>query len=100
MHPRKSLQYGSGLKQYIFKLIFFFIILNKRIIATTILSVINILGVGVGFLIPGGFVEDNIKGEEAKSQIFNLVLAEAIMTTVATIPVFILFKEKPPTPPR
>jgi hypothetical protein len=51
-------------------------------------------------LIPSGFVEDNVEGEKAKSQIFQMLLAEAIMATVATIPVFLLFKEKPPTPPR
>ena len=45
-------------------------------------------------------MEDNIQGDEAKSQISNLLLAEAIMATVATVPVFILFKEKPLTPPR
>lgn len=72
---------------------------ESRMIATTVLSVINILGVGIGFLIPSLFVEDNVSKEEGKSQFFNLVFAEAIIATVCTLPVFVFFREKPPTPP-
>lgn len=72
----------------------------KRIIATTVLTVINILGVGAGFLIPSAFVSDEDSVDDTKQNFFTLLLTEAIMTTVLIAPVFIFFKEKPPTPPR
>ena len=64
------------------------------------LSVINILGVGVGFLIPSAFVSDTSSYDESRSNFFSLLLTEAIMSTVMIAPVFFLFREKPPTPPR
>lgn len=75
-------------------------LLLKRIIATTVLTVINILGVGAGFLIPSAFVSDEDSVDDTKQNFFTLLLTEAIMTTVLIVPVFIFFKEKPPTPPR
>ena len=68
--------------------------------ATTLLSVINVLGVGIGFLIPGAFVTDGKSIDETKDDYFSLLMTQAIMATVMIAPVFLLFREKPPTPPR
>lgn len=69
-------------------------------IATTVLTVINILGVGAGFLIPSAFVSDNSSIADTKNDFFTLLLVEAIITTILVSPVFFMFREKPPTPPR
>ena len=60
----------------------------------------NAIGSGIGFLIPQFYISDGnyVKGEV--KPIFDLMLAEAILATVVLIPSFILFKNKPPTPPR
>lgn len=67
--------------------------------ATTLLSVVNPLGVGIGFLLPQIYVDSDASGEDGKDQIYNLMLFQAILGTVMCIPI-VFFKDKPPTPPR
>ena len=54
----------------------------------------------MGFLIPGAFVTDGKSIDETKDDYFSLLMTLAIMATVMIAPVFFLFREKPPTPPR
>ena len=74
-----------------------------RVIATTIATVANPLGVAVGFLIPAIFVDDDdakVKNRLlAKSHILNSLICQAIIGSVVCLLVLIFFREKPPTPP-
>lgn len=68
--------------------------------STAILSIANSVGIGIGIFMTQLFVSDNVVGGEATSQIHNLSEFHAILATVLLAPAFILFKNKPPTPPR
>lgn len=72
-------------------------------IATTIATIANPLGVAVGFLIPSLFVEnddkDPLNRSRAQDNILNSLICQAALGTVVAILIVIYFKEKPPTPP-
>ena len=61
------------------------------------------LGVGAGFVLPAIFVGDRdtlaIHRSEAKVDIFNSLLAQAILSTVIFIIAIFFFRERPLTPP-
>ncbi|EAR83954.2 MFS transporter (macronuclear) [Tetrahymena thermophila SB210] len=71
---------------------------QQRQIATAILSLINVIGVGIGFLFPS-FVVSASYSDNTRSEIYNLMLIQAIIITACCIPTVIFFREKPPTPP-
>ncbi|CAG9325767.1 unnamed protein product [Blepharisma stoltei] len=62
--------------------------------STTIGLVSNPLGIIVGFALPGIFVLN-----ESKTEIGNLMLIEAILSTISFILVVFCFRAKPKTPP-
>jgi FLVCR family feline leukemia virus subgroup C receptor-related protein len=63
------------------------------------LSVVNIIGTGIGFLIPSFFVKDDYTKDEIKTQFFKLLLVEAGISAIVFIVVVVFFKESPPTLP-
>ncbi|KAL4430217.1 hypothetical protein ABPG74_014776 [Tetrahymena malaccensis] len=66
--------------------------------ATAILSLVNVIGVGLGFLIPS-FVVSATYSDNTTNEIYDLMLIQAIMITACCAPTVIFFREKPPTPP-
>ncbi|KAL4430218.1 hypothetical protein ABPG74_014777 [Tetrahymena malaccensis] len=71
---------------------------KQRQMATAILSLINIIGVGIGFLFPS-FIVSSTYSADTRNQIYDLMLVQAIVITACCIPSIIFFREKPPTPP-
>jgi FLVCR family feline leukemia virus subgroup C receptor-related protein len=65
----------------------------KRATATAILSIINTVGVGIGFLIPGLVVD------EEGNYLRKLFLIEAIGMTVPILATIIFIQNNPPSPP-
>jgi len=68
---------------------------DGRALATTIGNVANLLGCSIGYIIPSIFVGDNSNSND----IYNLLLCEALMTTIVSIVFIAAFKDKPDTPP-
>lgn len=68
-------------------------VITSLIIATTP------VGVFLGYLIPILYIDEDAIPETGKTQFFNLILMEFIITTVFCLPVIIFYREKPPTPP-
>lgn len=64
-----------------------------------ILTVVNIIGTAIGFLIPPIFVSDLSTNEVIRDQFFVLLLVEAIIAAVSSLLIILLFKESPPTLP-
>lgn len=75
----------------------------QRVIATTIATVANPLGVAIGFLLPTIFITpDDIQPtnkEKARTDIFWSLVCQAILGTIVALLVVLFFKDKPPTPP-
>lgn len=67
--------------------------------ATAILALVNPIGSALGFIFPSLFVSDD-ENSDTKDQVYSMLFYQAIVVTVLIAPIFILFKEKPPTPPR
>lgn len=65
---------------------------DQRTLATTIASVINPIGVAIGFIFPPAFVH---KPTDLPTMLFY----QAILASALSIPVILLFRDKPPTPP-
>lgn len=57
------------------------------------------LGSAVGFLLPGVMVGSESSHTKGKELFLKLLLVEAIITTVLSVPLFVFFREKPPIPP-
>lgn len=76
---------------------------NGRAIATTVASIANPIGVAIGFVLPTFFVDDDdklpINKELAREHIFTSLLVQAILGTVLSIFVILLFRSRPPTKP-
>lgn len=74
---------------------------NERAFATTFTSVSHIFGILIGFAIPIFFVsEDDLEDpNEAISKIQFYILVQSAVVTVLAVPIFILVKAKPMTPP-
>lgn len=62
-----------------------------------ILSVANIIGTAVGFVIPSLFVSDT--DQNIKEHFFQLLLVEGIISAAVAILIIVFFKESPPTLP-
>lgn len=77
----------------------------QRVIATTIATVAQPLGVAVGFVFPSIFVKtaDADPGQEnvdnARHHIFQSQLWQAVVGTAVLLLLLVFFKEKPKTPP-
>ncbi|EGR34572.1 major facilitator superfamily protein, putative [Ichthyophthirius multifiliis] len=72
---------------------------KQRPAAIAALALINMVGIGIGFLIPSIFVENTKDMQIGKNQVYNLMFWEAIIISAGCAPIFILFKNKPKTPP-
>lgn len=64
-----------------------------------ILTVVNIIGTAVGFIVPSLFVSDTDTPEMVRDHFFVLMLVEAIIAALSAILIIIFFKESPPTLP-
>lgn len=75
----------------------------QRIIATTLATASLPLGAAVGFLVPSFFVADSdrdpSKREQARTDIFNSLLCQAIIGTIVAFLIVFFFRDKPPSPP-
>ncbi|EAR83953.1 MFS transporter (macronuclear) [Tetrahymena thermophila SB210] len=71
---------------------------QQRQMATAILSLVNVIGVGIGFLFPS-FIVSPTYSDSTTNEIYDLMLIQAILITACCIPTVIFFREKPPTPP-
>ncbi|KMS65263.1 hypothetical protein BVRB_037750, partial [Beta vulgaris subsp. vulgaris] len=65
---------------------------TQRNIAIVLLSLSNFLGIAVGQILPGIFVD-------AESGFPNLQLAVLILATISFLGCLLMFREAPPTPP-
>jgi Na+/melibiose symporter-like transporter len=76
---------------------------DERIIATTIATVSQPLGVAIGYVFPSFFVsvEDSLPEfkDQARHAVYMSLLWQAIIGTVFTVFALIFFREKPATPP-
>jgi FLVCR family feline leukemia virus subgroup C receptor-related protein len=70
----------------------------KRPMATSVLSVINLIGTGIGFLLPGLVVGDD--PTEYKSKIRELLIIEALIIAPLNLLTIVFMKSRPPSPPR
>jgi FLVCR family MFS transporter 7 len=66
--------------------------------ATSVLSVINLIGTGIGFLLPGLIVGEDATGQRDK--IRTLLLIEALIIVPSNLITIVFMRSKPPTPPR
>ncbi|KAL4469351.1 hypothetical protein ABPG72_005987 [Tetrahymena utriculariae] len=73
--------------------------IKKRQMSTSILSLINVIGVGIGFLFPS-FVVSATYSENTKNKVDDLMFIQAILISACCKPTVIFFREKPPIPPR
>ena len=79
---------------------------KERPMATMAGTQMNIFGIFIGFLLPGFFVDtysDDViltpsLADSYKQQMFNMLLAVSIASTVIMILVLLFFKEKPGKP--
>lgn len=74
---------------------------ENRVKATTFLSIISPIGVGMGFLIPGVVIGDtsNMGTDEFKDKVWGLFFYQSLVFTIVCVPGILFFKEKPLTPP-
>jgi len=72
---------------------------KQRTMFTVMLMLTGVVGGSVGFLLPGYIVGEASSPEVAKPLFLRLLLIEAIIATVLCVPLFIFFREKPPSPP-
>lgn len=67
--------------------------------ATAILALINVIGVGIGFLFPS-FVVESSYSPNTRNEVYDLMVYQAIVISACCVPTVLFFREKPPTPPR
>ena len=72
---------------------------QDQAIATTIASVSNPIGVGVGFVLAQIFVSNDVHDPKGIYKVYQLMLFTAIFGSVLLVPIFFLFRDKPPTAP-
>jgi hypothetical protein len=60
---------------------------------------LNLLGMGLGFLIPTLFVEETSTGEDAKKEIAHLYIAYFIFSTICLALNFVFMRKKPSKAP-
>jgi len=73
---------------------------DARALATTIGSMANPLGTLIGLVLPNLFVNKHVVNKgHGKSAMVDLILLQAILTTVIAVLFFLVFRERPPTPP-
>lgn len=69
----------------------------------TIATASQPLGVAIGYVFPSFFVgaDDALpeNKEQARHDVYLSLVWQAVMGSIMTLVAFILFKEKPPTPP-
>ena len=66
---------------------------------TTLLTLAAPVGTAIGFVLPGVIVGSADSPPEGKDLFMRLLLIEAVIATVLCVPLFVFYKEKPPTPP-
>jgi hypothetical protein len=67
-------------------------------VALAVLSVVNIVGTAVGFLLPPFFVQDNDPSDRIQSEFTALLLFEFFASLIPLTMVLLWFRESPPTP--
>ncbi len=73
---------------------------KNRIAATSIMSVSNIAGIGMGFVIPSFFVSPEVLSREAgKAQVESLMFYANIGVSLFALAAIVFMRSKPPTPP-
>lgn len=74
---------------------------KHRVTATTILSTIGPIGIGIGFLIPGLVMGDgnSLSKEMKREKVYNIMFYEALILSILNLPTLFLFRKKPKTPP-
>lgn len=72
---------------------------NERDLATSVFNIFYQLAASIGALIPGFFVAQKDKGDVAKDDIIHMLFFTTCTFTAIAIPIALLFKAKPPTPP-
>ena len=78
---------------------------NERVIATTIATASQPLGVAIGYVFPEIFVTQadselgDLNVSNARLHIYQSLLWQAVVASVIWILCLIFIKEKPPTPP-
>jgi hypothetical protein len=66
----------------------------------SVLTLLNLLGTGIGFVIPTLLVNGDDDNEVVREQVFNVMLIEGIPAFILTGVVLVFMKAKPDTPPR
>jgi hypothetical protein len=70
----------------------------QRSLALAILSVANIIGTAIGFLVPPLFVIDSDKEDQIQNEFTVLLLFEFGLTIITAVLALLWFRERPPTP--
>ena len=58
-----------------------------------------VIGTAIGFFLPGAILGSEDSSTTGKDLFLRLLLIEAIITTALSVPLFIFFRERPPSPP-
>lgn len=74
---------------------------NERALVTTIPSLASVFGLIIGFVMPVFFVQDDDKSDpmSAKDKIWWYILTQSAVITLFSLPVFLMIKKEPSTPP-
>jgi hypothetical protein len=72
---------------------------KQRTMFTVLLMLTGVVGGSIGMLLPGYLVGEESSPDKGKELFVRLLLIEGIIGTVLCVPIFIFFREKPPTPP-
>jgi len=72
---------------------------EERALSTTVASVSNPIGVGIGFVLAQLFVQNGAEGDEGRKEVYNLMLFSAGLGSLLILPLYFLFKNKPKVPP-
>jgi Sugar phosphate permease len=72
---------------------------NDRGMSTTILSVMNFVGIALGYAIPAFFLNKDTKGQEGLERVSQMTQLQAYIAVPLLVMSLILFQSKPPTPP-
>lgn len=66
--------------------------------ATSVLSVLNMIGTGIGLLLPGMIVGED--RDTQRDKIRDLLILEALIIVPLNLITLVCMRSKPPTPPR
>jgi hypothetical protein len=71
----------------------------QRVLASALLGLSAPLGSIFGMVIPTLYITKDIDPEEGKANFYNYIILQNIVTTAMCVPLILIARSKPPTPP-